>query len=80
MSHGLPCVAFDCETGPRHIITEGYNGNLVPVGDEDLMYQALERLVSDPSMRTRFGKNAASSVEEFSADKVYDLWKAKVLL
>ncbi len=80
MGHGLPCVAFDCETGPRHIITEGYNGNLIPVGDVDQMRKALELLVSDPSKRITFGQNAAASMEEFSPEKIYGLWKEKVLL
>ena len=35
MSYGIPCLAFDCPSGPRDIIDDGINGFLVDNGNID---------------------------------------------
>ncbi len=79
MSHGLPCIAFDCETGPRHIIQNGINGNLVMLEDTNEMVKAINGLINDPVKRKIMSENAIGTVKEFSAEKIYDLWENKVL-
>lgn len=51
MAHGLPCVSFDCSTGPSDLITDSENGFLVPVGDVNLMSSRLHELIKNPSLR-----------------------------
>src|SRR5690606_6883976 len=48
MAHGLPVVAFDCHTGPRDILTDGWDGVLVPPRDVDALSDAIATLVADP--------------------------------
>ncbi len=46
---GTPCVASDCQSGPREILQDGRFGRLVPVGDAAALAQAMaETLVSPP--------------------------------
>ena len=33
ISHGIPVISSDCETGPRDIVVEGINGYLYKPGD-----------------------------------------------
>jgi amylovoran biosynthesis glycosyltransferase AmsD len=75
MSNGLPCIAFDCETGPRHIIESGINGYLVEDGDLELMIAAINNLIGDAEKRNKMGENAFHNVQRFSPDKVYSLWE-----
>lgn len=39
-SFGLPCIAYDCHTGPRELIAEG-SGVVVPQGDKETFIYAM---------------------------------------
>ncbi len=76
MSNGLPCIAFDCPTGPRHIITHGEDGILVPPFDTESMVNAIENMISEHEVRRRMSENARAHVLKFSAENVWLRWKA----
>lgn len=61
MSTGLAVLATDCP-GNRVLIQDGENGLLFPVEDVDELTKQLERLLEDPSLRARLGRNAHTSV------------------
>ena len=67
MCCGLPVVAYDCPNGPRSIITDGVDGYLVPLGDENTFSERLSRLLDNTSLRKQMGEMA------FNASKLYDL-------
>lgn len=67
---GLPIVATDAG-GTREIITDSATGLLVPVGDEDAMAAALDRMRRDHAERTRLGNAARDDVlARFGADRM----------
>jgi glycosyltransferase involved in cell wall biosynthesis len=67
---GLPIVATDAG-GTREIITHGRTGELVPIGDEDSVVAALDRLSRDPRERARLGDAARLDVlERFGTDRM----------
>ncbi len=74
MAAGVPCVAFDCQSGPREIITDGIDGILVPPGDVDALGRSLQRLMANPELREMLGQSGKRSVERFSAENVMPLW------
>ena len=78
MSYGKPCIAFDCETGPRHIIQNGIDGILVPDGEIGLMAQAIDDLINNKEKTIMMGKAAKQNMERFSPGKIYSLWEALV--
>lgn len=49
MACGTPVVATDCPSGPREILEDGKHGTLVPVGDDEEMAAAIERMLEDPT-------------------------------
>ena len=75
MASGCPCVAFDCDTGPRDMIHDSVNGILVPPEDIDELKIAMKNLMSDPDLRSQLGKQACSVRESFSEHHVVALWQ-----
>lgn len=74
MSHGVPCVAYDCPNGPADIIANGINGYLVEDQNIQALNQALEELIKNPAERKRLGSNAPKSILKFSAEIVAQKW------
>ena len=76
MAMGMPCIATDCPAGaPRMLIQDGVNGLLVPVGDEDAMAAALARLMDDPALRIRLGKEARRIRDIAGTDVIISQWR-----
>ena len=77
MASGLASVCFDCDTGPREIVTDGLNGRLVqPNGDVGAMAQALSAVMADEPLRLAMAQQAIAIRERFSAQRVLELWQA----
>jgi len=53
---GTPVVATDCPSGPRELLDGGHGGELVPVGDDTAMAEAIRTQLANP-------ERAASQVE-----------------
>ncbi|WP_459615715.1 glycosyltransferase family 4 protein [Bordetella sp. 2513F-2] len=62
MALGLPCVSYDCPSGPREITREGEDALLVPLGDRAGLRDAIGRLMDEPALRAQLGSRAAQSV------------------
>lgn len=52
--------------GPAEVITDGQDGILVPVGDEDALSRALERLLSNVDEARQLGERARVTAQRFS--------------
>jgi glycosyltransferase involved in cell wall biosynthesis len=76
MSSGVPCIAYDCPTGPRTIIDEGINGFLIEDDNLDSFVQKTELLIEDENLRILMGKNAKNSVSKYDLDSVMMQWKS----
>jgi len=70
MNAGLPCVSFDCVTGPSEMIEDGKNGFLVPVGDVKLFTSRLKELMDDTTLRNKFSYNTKNIAEKFSIENI----------
>lgn len=76
MASGLPCVAFDCETGPREIIRDGIDGALVrPAEDAEAMAAWLSDLMAHPDERVRYARRATDVRDRFSVTRIMSLWE-----
>lgn len=72
---GIPCIAFDCETGPRHIITNKEDGLLVEKENPEKLAAAISSLISNEQVRKKMGEKAFANVQRFSPEKIYKLWE-----
>lgn len=77
MALGLPCVTFDCPSGPREMTRDGADGMLVPAGDAQALQAALHTLMSDAALRVELGERAAVAVRRrYALPAVLDAWDA----
>lgn len=75
MMCGCCCVAFDCVTGPREIISNNIDGLLVKEQDVRAMENALDRVMRDCELRTTLSHNAIISSEQFSSEHIVSRWE-----
>ena len=75
MAAGLPCIAADCESGPREMTRNGKDALLVPVGDRAAMVEALSSLIDNAPLRMSLGGFARQSViARYSLHSVLSAW------
>ncbi|MEO6611862.1 MAG: glycosyltransferase family 4 protein [Chitinophagaceae bacterium] len=78
MSFGLPCISFDCDTGPRHIIEHDYNGLLVEKENVVKLAKAVSASIRFHSLMQVMGRNAHQSVQSFLPETIYRLWQKEI--
>lgn len=75
MACGVPVVSFDCENGPRSIITDGVDGFLISPFDVDAFAEKVVLLMKDENLRREMGENARHSAAKYDIDIVGQQWK-----
>lgn len=75
MSFGLPCIAFDCDTGPRHIIRHNETGLLVSNENVQELANAVASLLNNSERLEDMRRNALEVAHSYFPDTVYPLWE-----
>ncbi len=79
MYFGVPCISTDCPSGPSELIQNGFNGYLIPVGDQLSLEKRLQELIDSPDLRMRFAANAIKNTDEFESELVTNQWKSLIM-
>lgn len=74
LSVGTPVVSVDCNSGPREIITNEYNGLLVENHNVGALGRAMRRLIEDEALYMVCKQNAAESVSHLSGEAIQKQW------
>lgn len=74
MACGLPCVSFDCPSGPSEIIKDGEDGFLVKTGNIEELAQKIILLIEDESLRAEMGRKAKVNVQRFFPECIMPKW------
>lgn len=74
MQMGVVPIAFDSYPAIRDIITDGYDGFLIPTADINKMADKIQSLMNDNKLRTTMALNGLESCRRFSIDVVMDQW------
>ncbi len=82
MAHGLPTVSTPVGGTPQ-VITDGVDGFLVEVGNEEQLAQTLSRLLSNADLRERIGRAAHEKIKgkfdiSSSIERLADLYTSVV--
>ncbi|MDO8577333.1 MAG: glycosyltransferase [Candidatus Wildermuthbacteria bacterium] len=87
MASGLPIISTDCKSGPREILAPstdsaketrdievGEYGILVPVAQEQMLSEAIVRVLSNASFAAELGEKARKRAEDFRVEKIIKQW------
>lgn len=74
MECGVPCIAFDCPSGPGDIISSGQDGILVPELDTDKFEKSLNELMIDDDLRKSLGLAARLKANRYSVNSIVKKW------
>lgn len=76
MAVGVPCISTDCPCGgPKMIIDSNKNGILIPIGDEDSLFNNLCKLEEDLAFRNQISQNAKEKAKDFKPSVIFNKWK-----
>ena len=76
MALGLPIVATDCPCGgPRTIMTHEVDGLLIPIKDEQALVDGIMRLIENPELAERLGKQARKIADRANGQTVFEQWR-----
>lgn len=76
MSCGLPCISFDCPSGPAEIIKDGEDGILVENGNIIKLSEAICYMIEHEEKRKELGSNARLNVLRYSQEDIMLQWDA----
>jgi glycosyltransferase involved in cell wall biosynthesis len=74
MACGVPCVSFDCPSGPSDIIKNCEDGLLIYNGDIEAFAKAIMHLIKNEELRKEMGAKAKENVKRYAPDNVVPLW------
>ena len=75
MACGVPVVSFDCENGPRSIITDGVDGFLISPFNVEAFAEKVILLMKNENLRREMCENARHSAAKYDIDIVGQQWK-----
>lgn len=79
MACSTPVISTICPSGPDEIITDGVNGLLVPVNDDDALAHAMIRLMNDEPFRKQLAEAGRVRAEDFNVQKIVKAYEALFL-
>ena len=75
MSSGIPCVSYDCPTGPSDIINDGVDGFVIDLNNEEEFINKLKLLMQEDSTRKEFGKQARENGKRYLPNVIMPKWE-----
>ena len=76
MECGLPAVSYQCPCGPKDIITEGKDGFLVPVNDEQMLAERICSLIENEDLRRKMAVEARLRAQYYHVESIAQRWMA----
>lgn len=75
MSYGIPCISFDCPSGPRDIIRHGKNGYLVECYNKEIFANWIcEYITFTDDIKRQLSNGAINTINQWNNDKIVNQW------
>lgn len=75
ISFGLPCISYDCPSGPRDIVEDGVNGYLIPMDDFNTLETATTNLLTNSQKIHKLAHGAYSTSLKWNDEAILNKWK-----
>lgn len=76
MAFGIPCVSYDCPSGPRDVVKDGENGFLIENNNEEAFISKLQYLLTmDDDDFAKLSQGAYSTIENWDNKGIINKWK-----
>jgi glycosyltransferase involved in cell wall biosynthesis len=79
MAAGLPCISFNCNSGPSDIIDQNINGILVGNDKKNELSKAINDLINNEDKRNSLGREAKKIDARLILRKIMAQWEDTVL-
>lgn len=77
MSFGVPCISFDCPSGPRDMIREGENGYLISCYDKEKYVEKVCEYIFLNNLRvSKMKQNAIDTVKKWDNKSIIFRWNS----
>ncbi|WP_203258693.1 glycosyltransferase family 4 protein [Hyunsoonleella ulvae] len=73
-SCGLPCISYDCPSGPKDLIHSGKDGFLIENGDIESFAEKIILLIENLNLRFEMGKKSREGSKKFLAENIMKEW------
>ena len=73
---GLPCIAYDCQSGPRNIISNDSNGYLIADNKEDDFVEKCNLIIEDKLLKKRLANSSDDFIKKYNLNAIMNLWIA----
>lgn len=74
MSYGVPCIAFNTESGVKDIIDNNLNGYIIFDRNEEEYIQKLDEMLNNKKLLLNMSKNAINKSKSFSEKEIVKKW------
>lgn len=74
MQHGLPCIAYETDSGVNDIIRNAKNGYVIKNRNQIEYEKKLKSILSNKKIKKEMQKEALETVKKFSSDSVLKIW------
>ena len=74
MFYGLACISTDCPHGPSEIITNNYNGVLIPISNQKALEANLSKLMRNDTLQAEYSKKAILTTTAYHPTDIAIKW------
>lgn len=74
-SYGLPCIAFDCKTGPADLIKDNENGFLVENANINKFAECMQKFTKDRSAAEAMSAASLENMKRYRLSSIIDEWE-----
>lgn len=74
MSYGVPCIAYNTESGVKDIIDNNENGFVIYDRNEKEYIEKLDSMMSNNKLLSKLSKNAIKKAKSFSEKEIIKRW------
>lgn len=74
MQHGLPCIAYETDSGVNDIIKNNKNGFVIKNRNQNKYIKNLNMILSNKKLKNNMKKESLNIIEKFSKEEILKIW------